>query len=136
MEATAKYKPNVEIVADPETLAHRSTAILVADAEKAIKAKNIFYVAISGGHTPKRFFELLSEAPEAKACPGIEYIYSGLTNGMFRRIRNGAITSWPLILSCLKLPSLKKTYIEYQPSMAILRLRLVAMKKLFARFSA
>jgi len=69
METAANYKPNVEIVADPEILAHRSAAIFAADAEKAIKAKNIFYVAISGGHTPKRFFELLSEAPEAKALP-------------------------------------------------------------------
>jgi 6-phosphogluconolactonase len=69
METAANYKPNVEIVTDPETLAHRSAAIFAADAEKAIKAKNIFYVAISGGHTPKRFFELLSEAPEAKALP-------------------------------------------------------------------
>ena len=69
MGAAANYKPNVEIISDPESLAHRSISIFVADAEKAIKAKNIFYVAISGGNTPRRFFELLSEAPQAKALP-------------------------------------------------------------------
>jgi 6-phosphogluconolactonase len=69
METTINYKPNVEVVSGPEELAHRSTALFVNDAEKAIKAKGIFYVAISGGHTPKRFFELLSELPKTKPLP-------------------------------------------------------------------
>jgi 6-phosphogluconolactonase len=63
----AKYKPNVEVVSDPEMLARRSIDIFIADADKAIKAKNVFRVAISGGHTPKRFFELLGEEPNVKA---------------------------------------------------------------------
>jgi len=69
METAAKYKPNVEIVSDTESLAHRSVEIFVADAKKAIKAKNVFYLALSGGHTPKRFFELLGEPPQAKSLP-------------------------------------------------------------------
>ncbi|MHC4658067.1 MAG: 6-phosphogluconolactonase [Planctomycetota bacterium] len=69
METVAKYKPNVEIVSDPESLAQRSVAIFIADAQKAIQAKNTFYVAISGGHTPRRFFEFLAELPQAKALP-------------------------------------------------------------------
>jgi 6-phosphogluconolactonase len=69
METTANYKPNVEVVSDLEDLAQRSTALFVGDAEKAIKTKGIFYVAISGGHTPRRFFELLSEIPKAKTLP-------------------------------------------------------------------
>lgn len=67
MKASTNYKPNLEIVSDPEALAHRSANLFVAEAEKAIKAKNIFYTAISGGHTPKRCFELLAELPEAKS---------------------------------------------------------------------
>jgi 6-phosphogluconolactonase len=67
METTANYKPNIEIVSDTETLARRSVELFIGDAQKAIKAKSVFYVAISGGHTPIRFFELLSEAPKAKA---------------------------------------------------------------------
>ena len=69
METAAKYKPNVEIAPDPENLAMQGLEIFIADAQKAIKAKNTFYVAISGGNTPKRFFELLGEVPEAKALP-------------------------------------------------------------------
>jgi len=67
METTANYKANVEIVADSETLAHRSLELFIADAQKAVKAKGTFYVAISGGHTPRRFFELLGELTKAKA---------------------------------------------------------------------
>lgn len=69
MKTTAKYRPNVEIVSDPESLAQRSVEIFVADAQKAIKANDVFCVAISGGHTPKRFFELLGEMPRANSLP-------------------------------------------------------------------
>lgn len=69
MGTTAKYKPNVEIAPDPENLAQRSIELFVHGAQKAIKEKNVFYVAISGGHTPKRFFELLAELPQAKSLP-------------------------------------------------------------------
>jgi len=69
METTAKYKPNVEIASDPETLAQRSVELFVAEARKALKAKDAFCVAISGGNTPRRFFELLGEVPRASSLP-------------------------------------------------------------------
>jgi len=69
MDTATKYKPNIEIVTDAEGLARRSVEIFIADAQKAIKAKNRFYVAISGGHTPKRFFQLLGEMPQTKSLP-------------------------------------------------------------------
>jgi 6-phosphogluconolactonase len=69
MEISASYKPNVEIVSDPETLAHKCVELFVAGAQKAIEVKNVFHVAISGGNTPRRFFELLGELPQAKALP-------------------------------------------------------------------
>jgi len=69
METVANYKPNVEVVSDRESLARRSVEFFIARAEKAIEAKNVFYVAISGGHTPRRFFELLADVPQAKALP-------------------------------------------------------------------
>jgi 6-phosphogluconolactonase len=69
MKTTAQYKPNVEVVPDPESLAQSSIRIFVADAKRAIKAKGIFYVAVSGGNTPKRFFELLAESPQASSLP-------------------------------------------------------------------
>ncbi len=69
METTAKRKPNVEITSDSETLAQRSVELFVAEAQKAIKEKDAFYVAISGGNTPRRFFELLGDVPQANSLP-------------------------------------------------------------------
>jgi len=67
MGTSANLKPNIEVVKTPQHLARRSIEIFVADARNAIKERNIFCVAISGGFTPKPFFELLGESPEAKA---------------------------------------------------------------------
>jgi 6-phosphogluconolactonase len=67
METVARHKPNLEVVSDPESLAHRSVELFIADAQKAIETKNTFSVAVSGGHTPRRFFELLGELPQVKA---------------------------------------------------------------------
>jgi 6-phosphogluconolactonase len=67
MATAAHYRPNIEIVSDAEHLAHRSVELLVADAERAIRTKDVFYTAISGGNTPRRFFELLGEMSSAKA---------------------------------------------------------------------
>ncbi|MCK4752296.1 MAG: 6-phosphogluconolactonase, partial [Planctomycetes bacterium] len=69
ISATKNYKPNVEVVSELESLSRRTVELFVADAKKAIGARGIFCVAISGGDTPKRFFELLSEVPESKALP-------------------------------------------------------------------
>lgn len=69
MKTTIKHKPNMEIVSDSEVLAQRSADIFIADAQKAIKAKNTFNVAISGGQTPKRFFELLGQLPQSHSLP-------------------------------------------------------------------
>jgi 6-phosphogluconolactonase len=64
---TIKYQPKIEIVPDPDSFARRSVEIFINDAKKAIEKKNVFYVAISGGNTPRHFFELLGDLPEAKS---------------------------------------------------------------------
>jgi 6-phosphogluconolactonase len=69
MKTAVKYKPNLEILSDYETLSRRSAEVFIADALKAINVKDAFYVAISGGTEPKRFFEMLAELPKAKALP-------------------------------------------------------------------
>jgi 6-phosphogluconolactonase len=69
METATGHKPNIEVVSDPEGLAQRSVAIFIADAQKAIKERDVFYVAISGGRTPQRFFQLLGEVAAAKSLP-------------------------------------------------------------------
>lgn len=67
METFASYKPNIEIVSDEESLAHQSLEFFITNGRGAIEKRGVFYVAVSGGYTPRRFFELLGEAPEAKA---------------------------------------------------------------------
>lgn len=67
MATATGYKPNVEIVSDPEDLAKRSVELFVNDAQKAMRERDVFYVAISGGHTPKRFFQLLGEMPQSRS---------------------------------------------------------------------
>lgn len=69
METMAKYKPNVEVVADVESLAHRSVDFFIEQANKAIAKKGVFHVAISGGHTPKRFYELLGREDHKDEIP-------------------------------------------------------------------
>ena len=65
----AKYKPRFEVVADAESLALRSLSIFIDAAKQAISEKDRFHVAISGGHTPARFFELLGDQPESVDLP-------------------------------------------------------------------
>ena len=69
MKAATHYEPNLEIASDPEHLAARSVEVFVDEAQNAIKAKDVFHGAISGGNTPRRFFELLGEAPKATSLP-------------------------------------------------------------------
>jgi len=69
MSTYANYKPNVTIASDPLNLARQSINIFIQDANKAINTKNVFHVAISGGHTPKLFFKLLGENPRVKSLP-------------------------------------------------------------------
>ncbi len=64
---TVKY--NIEVASDAEDLAHRTVQLFVAAAREAIETRGAFYTAISGGHTPARFFRLLAGAPEAKSLP-------------------------------------------------------------------
>ncbi len=52
---------NVEILADAEALAQRAVDVLVASAAVAIDERGLFVWAVSGGTTPRRMLELLSE---------------------------------------------------------------------------
>ena len=69
METSASYEANVEVAGDAESLALQCIELFVTDAQKAIKAKKALCVAISGGNTPRRFFELLGSMPQAKSLP-------------------------------------------------------------------
>jgi 6-phosphogluconolactonase len=59
---SAKPKLNIVIKDDYELLSHRVLELFVDIAREAIENKDVFYFAISGGNTPKRFFELLGRS--------------------------------------------------------------------------
>lgn len=63
------FKPKLEILPNPEILAQRTVEIFRIEVKRAVAAKGIFHTAISGGHTPKHFFELLGTQEQAKALP-------------------------------------------------------------------
>jgi 6-phosphogluconolactonase len=58
-------KPNLQVLADVDALARRCLELFITAADRAIKTKNAFHLAISGGHTPKKFFELLATDPKS-----------------------------------------------------------------------
>lgn len=62
-------KPKIEIVPDAQGIAGRSLELFIEAAQKSINERGVFRVAISGGNTPKRFFELLGKSAQAKALP-------------------------------------------------------------------
>ncbi len=53
-------KPTIQTFADPEHLAQAAVARFVQLAEEAIAARGLFTVALSGGSTPKRLYQLLA----------------------------------------------------------------------------
>jgi 6-phosphogluconolactonase len=69
MSLTKQKKPNTQIVADAEALARRCLELLVASVEQAVKEKNVFHLAISGGRSPQRFFELLGSEQRVLSLP-------------------------------------------------------------------
>ncbi len=66
---TVRAKANIVTVTDAQALAERACELFVTHAQKAVATKGAFCAAISGGHTPKQFFELLGQEPVASAMP-------------------------------------------------------------------
>lgn len=59
METVNDTRINISRVESAEELAQHSLGVFVRDCKAAIAERGVFNVAISGGHTPTRFFELL-----------------------------------------------------------------------------
>src|SRR5262245_39224817 len=58
--------PVLEILADPDALARRAADRLI---EAANETKGNFAIALSGGSTPRRLYELLARGPYREAFP-------------------------------------------------------------------
>lgn len=61
MDLAKQYQSRIIKVADSEELAKQSLKHFIDAAQKTIQEKGLFYVAISGGNTPARLYELLSD---------------------------------------------------------------------------
>ena len=61
MDTMRTIKPNIIRVENNVKFAHEALHQFMDAAEEAIHARGVFYVAISGGHTPAAFYELLSK---------------------------------------------------------------------------
>jgi 6-phosphogluconolactonase len=59
-------KPAVEILSDPEALAHRAAELVLHAAQSTIGR---FAMALSGGSTPRRLYELMARAPYRSNFP-------------------------------------------------------------------
>jgi 6-phosphogluconolactonase len=53
----------IQTYADPEALSRAAADLFVAQARLAVTANGRFGVALSGGHTPRRTYELLAQSP-------------------------------------------------------------------------
>ncbi len=69
MGLVSNAKAKVDVSADFEVLSRKALDIFFDEAQKALKGKDIFYIAISGGHTPVRFFELIAEVAKVRDMP-------------------------------------------------------------------
>ena len=65
MEALNSAELNITHVGTPEDLAATTLKMFIDSANEAIQTRGVFRVAVSGGHTPARFFELLGDTAEA-----------------------------------------------------------------------
>lgn len=51
----------IEVLADPDAVAHRAAKLIAADARAAVAARGRFVVAVSGGHTPWAMLRALAQ---------------------------------------------------------------------------
>lgn len=59
----------IKVYADLEALSQAAAALVVKQAELAVAARGRFSLALSGGNTPRRTYELLAQPPLAAQAP-------------------------------------------------------------------
>jgi 6-phosphogluconolactonase len=62
-------QPRIEVASDAQDLAERMVELFLRTAEEALSSRGVFIGAVSGGHTPERFFRQLAGTPRAQALP-------------------------------------------------------------------
>jgi 6-phosphogluconolactonase len=59
----------MRVAADPEALSREAAALFADAAQKAVSARGCFVAALSGGHTPRRAYQLLAGPPFRDQVP-------------------------------------------------------------------
>jgi len=59
----------IRVFSDLEALSQEAAALFVQEANRAVAARGRFGVALSGGHTPRRTYELLAQSPFREQAP-------------------------------------------------------------------
>jgi 6-phosphogluconolactonase len=62
-------KPNSQVFSEPGELAQAAADLFVNAAHKALEEKGLFFVALSGGRTPRLLFERLATHAGARSLP-------------------------------------------------------------------
>lgn len=73
-QALAEFPGRFLRVSDEETLAQEVLSEFLSCAQRVLREKGCFAVALCGGRTPRRFFERLSQSPDAQKI-GWENVY-------------------------------------------------------------
>jgi 6-phosphogluconolactonase len=69
MSSVKISRPNLQVLTDADAVASRCLEIFIVEVDCVLKTKKSFNLAISGGHTPEKFFKLLGADPAAKNLP-------------------------------------------------------------------
>ena len=69
MAGSRKDRPVLRVYPDPESLSRAAAELFLELAEAAVAARGRFSVALSGGSTPRRTYELLSRPPFRDRAP-------------------------------------------------------------------
>jgi len=64
MPPAGKQKPNLEILADADVVARRCLELFITAVNRVLKSQKYFSIAVSGGKTPEKFFNLLAKNPK------------------------------------------------------------------------
>ncbi|HEX9078185.1 MAG TPA: 6-phosphogluconolactonase [Desulfuromonadaceae bacterium] len=59
----------IGVYSDPEALSLAAAELVAAEAQRAVRERGRFAVALSGGNTPRRMYELLARDPFRKGVP-------------------------------------------------------------------
>ena len=69
MATYAKYEPQLQIVSDADDLAHHCLELFRNAVISSVQRRGLCRVAISGGNSPRHFFEFLGDMEESKELP-------------------------------------------------------------------